>query len=157
MPPPQNVIVKAGELATVTFENEKLAGVRIKKVDAVTGEGIYGVRFLIKDENNNLIGEYSTDQDGYIELDDLLTDGKSAIKIKVEEIAAAEGYVLDDTVRTLRIRRGETTELVVENTPILARSRWSRSLRRTILSRTSLRAACSRARCNTRSSVTPAA
>ena len=37
----------------------------------------------------------------------------------MEEIAAAEGYVLDDTVRTLRIRRGETTELVVENTPIL--------------------------------------
>lgn len=27
--------------------------------------------------------------------------------------------MLDDTVRTLRIRRGETTELVVENTPIL--------------------------------------
>lgn len=118
-PEPQNVIVKAGELATVTFENEKLAGVRIKKIDAVTGEGIYGVRFLIKDEYNNLLGEYSTDQDGYIELDDLLTDGKSEIKIKVEEIAAAEGYVLDDTVRTLRIRRGETTELVVENTPIL--------------------------------------
>lgn len=118
-PEPQNVIVKAGELETVTFENEKLAGVRIKKIDAVTGEGIYGVRFLIKDEYNNLIGEYSTDQDGYIELDDLLTDGKSEIKIKVEEIAAAEGYVLDDTVRTLRIRRGETTELVVENTPIL--------------------------------------
>ena len=118
-PEPQNVIVKAGELATVTFENEKLAGVRIKKIDAVTGEGIYGVRFLIKDEHNNLLGEYSTDQDGYIELDDLLTDGKSEIKIKVEEIAAAEGYVLDDTVRTLRIRRGETTELVVENTPLL--------------------------------------
>lgn len=118
-PEPQNVIVKAGELATVTFENEKLAGVRIKKIDAVTGEGIYGVRFLIKDEHNNLLGEYSTDQDGYIELDDLLTDGKSEIKIKVEEIAAAEGYVLDDTVRTLHIRRGETTELVVENTPIL--------------------------------------
>ena len=118
-PTPQNVIVKAGELATVTFENEKLAGVRIKKIDAVTGEGIYGVRFLIKDAHNNLLGEYSTDQDGYIELDELLTDGKSEIKIKVEEIAAAEGYVLDDTVRTLRIRRGETTELVVENTPIL--------------------------------------
>ena len=112
------MIVKAGELATVTFENEKLAGVRIKKIDAVTGEGICGVRFLIKDEHNNLIGEYSTDQDGYIELDDLLTDGKSEIRIEAG-IAAAEGYVLDDTVRTLRIRRGETTELVVENTPIL--------------------------------------
>ncbi len=118
-PKPQNVIVKAGELATVTFENEKLAGVRIKKVDAVTGKGIYGVRFLIKDERNNLIGEYSTDQDGYIELDGLLTDGRSEIKIKVEEIAAADGYVLDDTVRTLRIRRGETTELKISNKPIL--------------------------------------
>lgn len=73
----------------------------------------------MKDESNNLIGEYSTDQDGYIELRDILTDGKSEIKLKVKEIAAAQGYVLDSTVRTLRIRRGETTELVVENTPVL--------------------------------------
>ena len=116
---PQNVIVKSGQLATVEFENEKLASIRIKKIDAVTKKGIYGVRFLVKDESNNLIGEYSTDQDGYIELDDILTDGKSEVKLKVEEIAAAQGYVLDSTVRTLRVRRGETTELVVENTPIL--------------------------------------
>ena len=116
---PQNVIVKSGELATVEFQNEKLASIRIKKIDAVTKKGIYGVRFLVKDESNNLIGEYSTDQDGYIELDDILTDGKSEIKLKVEEIAAAQGYVLDSTVRTLRIRRGETTELVVKNTPVL--------------------------------------
>lgn len=116
---PQNVIVKSGELATVEFQNEKLASIRIKKIDAVTKKGIYGVRFLVKDESNNLIGEYSTDQDGYIELRDILMDGKSEIKLKVEEIAAAQGYVLDSTVRTLRIRRGETTELVVENTPVL--------------------------------------
>ena len=116
---PQNVIVKSGELATVEFQNEKLASIRIKKIDAVTKKGIYGVRFLVKDEANNLIGEYSTDQDGYIELRDILTDGKSEIKLKVEEIAVAQGYVLDSTVRTLRIRRGETTELVVENTPVL--------------------------------------
>ena len=116
---PQNVIVKSGELATVEFQNEKLASIRIKKIDAVTKKGIYGVRFLVKNEYNNLIGEYSTDQDGYIELDDILTDGKSEVKLKVEEIAAAQGYVLDNTVRTLRVRRGETTELVVENTPVL--------------------------------------
>ena len=116
---PQNVIVKSGELATVEFQNEKLASIRIKKIDAVTKKGIYGVRFLVKDESNNLIGEYSTNQDGYIELRDILTDGKSEIKLKVEEIAVAQGYVLDSTVRTLRIRRGETTELVVENTPVL--------------------------------------
>lgn len=59
---PQNVIVKSGELATVEFQNEKLASIRIKKIDAVTKKGIYGVRFLVKDEANNLIGEYSTDR-----------------------------------------------------------------------------------------------
>lgn len=118
-PAPRNVTVRAGELATVEFQNEKLAGVRIKKIDAVTKKGIYGVRFLIKDEHNNLLGEYSTDQDGYIELNDILTDGRSEVKLRVEEIAAADGYVLDGTVRTLRVRRGETTELAVENTPIL--------------------------------------
>ena len=116
---PQNVIVKSGQLATVEFENEKLASIRIKKIDAVTKKGIYGVRFLVKDESNNLIGEYSTDQDGYIELDDILTDGKSEVELKIEEIAAAQGYVMDSTVRTLRVRRGQTTELVVENTPVL--------------------------------------
>lgn len=94
---PQNVIVKAGERRPLNFRTEKLASIRIKKIDAVTKKGIYGVRFLVKDEANNLIGEYSTDQDGYIELRDILTDGKSEIKLKVEEIAAAQGYVLDST------------------------------------------------------------
>jgi len=116
---PQNVIVKAGQLATVTFENERLAGIRIKKIDAVTKEGIYGVRFLVKDEGNRVIGEYATDQDGFIDLDDLVTNGESTVTFKVEEITAAEGYVLDSKVRTLKVNRGETTELVIENTPIL--------------------------------------
>ena len=116
---PQNVIVKAGVLATATFENERLAGIRIKKIDAVTKEGIYGVRFLVKDEGNRVVGEYTTDQDGYIDLDELETNGESVVTFKVEEIAAAEGYILDKKVKTLKVNRGETTELVIENTPIL--------------------------------------
>lgn len=115
----KTVQVKDGELAAVTFENEKLAGIRIKKIDAVTKKGIYGVRFLVKNESNSVIGEYTTDQDGYIELIDNLTDGQREIKVKVKEISVPEGYVVDDTVRTLRIRHGETTALVVENTPVL--------------------------------------
>lgn len=112
---PQNVIVKAGEMATVEFENEELSSIRIKKIDAVTRKGIYGVRFLIKDSRNNIVGEYTTDQDGYIELEDELSDGK----YKVEEIKAADGYVLDEEVKTIRVKRGETTELVWENVPIV--------------------------------------
>ena len=110
---PQNVIVKAGELATVTFENAQLSSVRIRKIDAVTREPIGGVRFLIKDEHNNVIGEYTTDSDGYIELEDDLEEGK----YYAEEIQAAPGYIRDEEAKTFRVRRGETTEIVWENTP----------------------------------------
>ena len=110
---PQNVIVKAGELATVTFENAQLSSVRIRKIDAVTREPIGGVRFLIKDEHNNVIGEYTTDSDGYIELEDDLEEGK----YYAEEIEAAPGYIRDEEVKTFRVKRGETTETVWENTP----------------------------------------
>ena len=110
---PQNVIVKAGELATVTFENAQLSSVRIRKIDAVTREPISGVRFLIKDARNNVIGEYTTDSDGYIELEDDLEEGK----YYAEEIEAAPGYIRDEEVKTFRVKRGETTEIVWENTP----------------------------------------
>ena len=110
---PQNVIVKAGELATVTFENAQLSSVRIRKIDAVTREPIGGVRFLIKDEHNNVIGEYTTDSDGYIELEDDLEEGK----YYAEEIEAAPGYIRDEEVKIFRVKRGETTEIVWENTP----------------------------------------
>ena len=110
---PQNVIVKAGELATVTFENAQMSSVRIRKIDAVTREPISGVRFLIKDSKGNLVGEYTTDSDGYIELTADLEEGK----YYAEEIEAAPGYIRDEETKTFRVKRGETTEIVWENTP----------------------------------------
>lgn len=109
---PKNVIVKAGELATVEFENAKMSSVRIKKIDSVTKGPIPGVRFLIKDKNKNIVGEYTTDSDGYIELENDLEEGK----YYAEEIQAAPGYIRDTQERTFRVKRGETTEIVWENT-----------------------------------------
>lgn len=110
---PQNVIVKAGEMATVTFENAKMSSLRIRKIDAITKKPIAGVRFLIKDSHKNVIGEYTTDSDGYIELDADLEEGK----YYAEEIQAAPGYIIDQQEKTFRVKRGETTEIVWENTP----------------------------------------
>lgn len=109
---PKNVIVKAGELATVEFENAKMSSVRIKKIDSVTKDPIPGVRFLIKDKNKNIVGEYTTDSDGYIELENDLEEGK----YYAEEIQAAQGYIRDTQERIFRVKRGETTEIVWENT-----------------------------------------
>ena len=42
----------------------------LHKVDKATGKGIYGAVFLLYDSNHNPIGEYVTDQDGYIYADE---------------------------------------------------------------------------------------
>ena len=87
----------------------------IHKVDSVTGKGIYGVTFLVSDRNGNPIGQYASDQNGYVYIDKELTDGKYYVR----EIEAAEGYVLDTTVRTFYVRYGATSEITWKNTPTM--------------------------------------
>ena len=79
-----------------------MSSVRIKKIDSVTKDPIPGVRFLIKDKNKNIVGEYTTDSDGYIELEKDLEEGK----YYAEEIQAAQGYIRDTQERTFRVKKG---------------------------------------------------
>ena len=108
---PQYVTVKANEPTVLEITNDKLTTVRIHKVDAETGEGIYGVAFEIKDAKNNYIGSYKTDDQGYIELSSVLPDGRYVIT----ETKAADGYVIDSKPRTVKISSSEPTEIIWEN------------------------------------------
>ena len=45
--------VKDGKTTTITVENKSLSGILIHKIDSTTGEGIYGVTFLLYDSNKN--------------------------------------------------------------------------------------------------------
>ncbi len=112
---PYNIEVVAGSTATLTIENILASSILIHKIDSVTGDGIYGVHFLVSDSLNNPIGIYTSDQHGYVLIDKELTDGKYYIR----EIQAAEGYLQDDTVMTFYVRYGGTTTITWENTPIL--------------------------------------
>jgi len=103
-----------GKTSTLTVKNKALSGILIHKVDADTGEGIYGVTFLLYDKNKNPIGQYSTDQDGRIYIDEGLEAGRYYLR----EIKAADGYVQDDTLKTVYVRSGSTTEVKWENTAI---------------------------------------
>lgn len=66
---PQKSEVKDGETATLELTNKRVSQILIHKVDAATGEGIYGTTFLLYDKNKNPIGEYTSDQDGYVYID----------------------------------------------------------------------------------------
>ena len=106
--------VKDGQTATLEITNHKSSGILLHKVDKDTGKGIYGAVFLLYDSNHNPIGEYVTDQDGYIYADDGLADGRYYLR----EIKAADGYVLDLELKTIYLRYGSTTEIEWTNTPI---------------------------------------
>ena len=106
--------VKDGQAATLEITNHKSSRILLHKVDKDTGKGIYGAVFLLYDSNHNPIGEYVTDQDGYIYADDGLADGRYYLR----EIKAAPGYVLDPELKTIYVRYGSTTEIEWTNTPI---------------------------------------
>ena len=106
--------VKDGQTATLEITNHKSSRILLHKVDKNTGKGIYGAVFLLYDSNHNPIGEYVTDQDGYIYADDGLADGRYYLR----EIKAADGYVLDPEPKTIYLRYGSTTEIEWTNTPI---------------------------------------
>ena len=111
---PHRIEVKDGQTATLEITNHKSSKILLHKVDKDTGKGIYGAVFLLYDSNHNPIGEYVTDQDGYIYADDGLADGRYYLR----EIKAADGYVLDPELKTIYLRYGSTTEIEWANTPI---------------------------------------
>lgn len=111
---PHNFEVKAGRTTSLTVENTQASSILIHKVDSVTGKGIYGVTFLVSDSKGNPIGQYTSDQNGYVYIDKTLTDGKYLVR----EIQAADGYVLDTTVKTFYVEYGGTSTITWKNTPI---------------------------------------
>ena len=109
---PHRIEVKDGQTATLEITNHKSSRILLHKVDKATGKGIYGAVFLLYDSNHNPIGEYVTNQDGYIYADEGLADGRYYLR----EIKAAPGYVLDPELKTIYVRYGSTTEIEWSNT-----------------------------------------
>lgn len=111
---PQQVEVKDGQTATLALTNRKTSNILLHKVDADTGKGIYGATFLLYDSNHNPIGQYTTDQNGYIYMDEGLADGRYYLR----EIQAADGYILDTQLKTIYVQYGATSEITWENTAV---------------------------------------
>ena len=112
----QTVEIRPDDTQELWFYNDPCSGIVLHKIDSVTGEGIYGVKFLVYDQNKRPIGEYSTDDEGYIYIDDLTVQGKG--KLFIRELEAAPGYELDKEYKTVYVQPGKTIEVTWENTPI---------------------------------------
>ena len=104
--------VKNGKTSKLTITNTAMSGIIIHKTDSTTGKGIYGVTFLLYDEGNNPIGQYTSDNQGYVYIENL-ESGRYYLR-ELEN----EGYILDTQRKTVYVKSGETTLVEWENTPI---------------------------------------
>ena len=111
---PHQIEVKDGQTATLEITNRQTGSAVIHKVDSVTGKGIYGVTFLLSDAKGHPIGQYTSDNEGYVYIDRELEDGRYTLR----EIECAEGYILDTQPKTFYVRYGGCTTITWENTAV---------------------------------------
>ena len=104
--------VRDGAVTQEVIANEAISGILIRKVDSTTGEGIYGVTFLLYDSSNTPIGQYTSDNRGYVYIEDL-ESGRYYLR-ELEN----EGYIVDTEKKTVYVKSGETTEITWKNTPV---------------------------------------
>ena len=108
---------KDQDVITVTFGNDKMSSLLIVKKDAVTGAPISDVEFFITDSDGSVIGtangRYVTDSAGTIRIDGL-TPGMTVI---AREVRAKDGYILDDTSQSIKIKRNSVMTLEFRNQP----------------------------------------
>ena len=112
-PTPIYFTVKDGETTRKTVTNKAFSGILLHKIDADTRKGIYGVTFLLYDSNMNPVDQFTTDQNGYAYIDTLDLSGKVYLR-ELEN----EGYIVDEQLKTVYIKPGETTEITWENRAI---------------------------------------
>ena len=111
---PHQIEVKDGGTATLEITNRQTGSALIHKVDSLTGEGIYGVTFLLSDAKGNPVGTYQSDNEGYVYVDGGLADGKYTIR----EIECAPGYILDTQPKTIYVEYGGCTTITWPNTAV---------------------------------------
>ena len=114
-------------VVTLEFTNAPKGGLLIKKYDAVTKEPLSDVIFKITDTRGAVVGEsgeeYRTDETGTIYIPNLVGG------YIVSEVKAKDGYMLDNTAKTIYIEKGRVYSLEFFNQPknslIIVKMDWT--------------------------------
>lgn len=112
----QTVVVCPNDTQTLTFYNTPGTTLVIQKfIVGTDNEPLKGVKFLVTDDNGSPVGssngEYVTDANGRITINDL-TPGST---ITAREVQTVEGYVLDGSPKSIKIKEGEVQTLTFTN------------------------------------------
>ena len=109
---PQEIKLEAGtQNYTLVFLNDVKPGIRLTKLDSQTMAPLANARFRISLIGGTFSQEYMTGPDGGIDL-----TGLDPGSYTVEELAAPDGYLIDDARRVIRINAGENAVFVFTDT-----------------------------------------
>lgn len=121
---PQDILIKGGEVQTLTFWNKKAGTLVIQKKDSVTGALIPGAQFQLTYAS----GGYVDNDNGHLSSNGLYTtDDKGEIRIYgitgtvvAREVKAAPGYVIDQSTQTqtVVVNPLDTQTLTFLNAPL---------------------------------------
>lgn len=100
----------SGQVITLVFDNSPYTDLYIRKYDAFTNIGLEGAHFKVWKDNTLIADDVTSDEGGFIHI------GKqTAGMFQIQEIRAPKGYTLDDTVRTIYLKDGETGTIEIPN------------------------------------------
>jgi uncharacterized surface anchored protein len=98
---------------TATFANRKLNTLEIVKLDSVTKNPLSGAMFTVDKANGERIGSYRTDASGKILIPEL-SEGTYVIS----ETAAPDGYILNESPKSVNISGGKLVSVEFLNKPL---------------------------------------
>ncbi len=106
----QTVVVNPDDTQTLTFTNAPIGGLIITKSDESSGKRLSGVQFEVRRMNGEIIGTYTTDRNGVIQLPQLDSGWYT-----VTELKTVSGYQLDTTPQQVEVKDGQTATLALTN------------------------------------------
>ncbi|MEG2073788.1 MAG: SpaA isopeptide-forming pilin-related protein, partial [Angelakisella sp.] len=112
---PHQVLLEAGKSGVIELFNEAKPSLTILKLDSVTKTPLQYAKFRIEqktDGDNKLIGEYVSDADGMVKLENIIPG-----RYIITEIAAPDGYSIDTATHEVTIEFGQAYKIELTNTP----------------------------------------
>ncbi len=106
----QTVNVNPDDTQTLTFYNTPLGGIVITKSDEETGARLSGVQFEVRKLNGEIVGTFTTDRNGVIQLPGLASGWYAVTELKTQS-----GYALDTIPQPVEVKNGQMTTLALTN------------------------------------------
>ena len=109
----KTVEVKPVVPTVTTFTNKPLSGIEIIKTDSITHNPLAGATFIVERSNGEKIGIYKTDAAGKI-----IVSALEPGTYIVSETIAPDGYILNETPKTVIVISGKMTMVEFINKPL---------------------------------------